>query len=301
MSNENAIINSPTAVPLSLPLSLPTGATNDAMLIELWLHGRPKRTADGYRADITRFRDRVPSPLNQVTLVELQRYADELDALGLQPPTRRRMLAAVKSLFAFGHRLGYLPFDTARVLRPPSVRDTLAERVLDEAVILRMIALEAHRRNAAIISLLYGGGLRVSELVGLRWRDVQARSNGAGQVTVLGKGAKTRTILLTAGVFAAICRLRRGVGDACPVFRSQKGGSIHQSQVLRIVKAAAVRAGVTRRVCNHHMRHSHASHAIERGAPIQLVQATLGHASVATTGRYLHARPNDSSSRYLPL
>ena len=88
------------------------------------------------------------------------------------------------------------------------------------------------------------------------------------------------------------------VGDE-PVFRSRKGGALDASQVHRIVKAAAARAGLPPEVSAHWLRHAHASHALDRGAPISLVKTTLGHASVATTDRYLHARPNDSSARYL--
>jgi site-specific recombinase XerD len=77
--------------------------------------------------------------------------------------------------------------------------------------------------------------------------------------------------------------------------------SLHPSMVERIVTKAAQRAGVEGKVSPHWLRHSHATHALERGAPIHLVQATLGHASVATTGRYLHARPTDSSSKYLAV
>jgi integrase/recombinase XerD len=71
--------------------------------------------------------------------------------------------------------------------------------------------------------------------------------------------------------------------------------------VWRIVRAAAARAGISLAVSPHWLRHAHASHALDRGAPIHLVQATLGHASVATTGKYLHARPTDSSARYLAV
>jgi hypothetical protein len=85
------------------------------------------------------------------------------------------------------------------------------------------------------------------------------------------------------------------------VFRSRKGGSLDQSAVHRIVKAAAERAGLSAEVSAHWLRHAHASHSLDRGAPIHLVQQTLGHASVATTGRYLHARPTDSSARSLGL
>ncbi|MBV8589619.1 MAG: tyrosine-type recombinase/integrase [Acetobacteraceae bacterium] len=93
----------------------------------------------------------------------------------------------------------------------------------------------------------------------------------------------------------------RGGQARCARIRSAKGGALDPSQVHRIVKAAAARAGLPAAVSAHWLRHAHASHALDRGAPIHLVQATLGHSSVATTGRYLHARPNDSSSRYLAL
>jgi integrase/recombinase XerD len=94
----------------------------------------------------------------------------------------------------------------------------------------------------------------------------------------------------------------RDAGVNEPVFSSRKlGGHLDRSQVLRVVQAAARRAGVAGKVSPHWMRHAHASHALDRGAPIHLVQATLGHSSVATTGRYLHARPTESSSKYLAV
>ncbi len=99
--------------------------------------------------------------------------------------------------------------------------------------------------------------------------------------------------------------LRAIRGDASPddaVFRSSRGGGpLDARQVRRIVAAAARRAGVDANVSPHWLRHAHASHALDRGAAIHLVQATLGHSSVATTGRYLHARPTESSSKYLAI
>ncbi len=95
-------------------------------------------------------------------------------------------------------------------------------------------------------------------------------------------------------------QLRPADSDA-PVFRSREGGgALDPSQVHRIVKIAAKRAGLLDAVSAHWLRHAHVSHALDRGAPVRLVQATVGHASLATTSRYAHARPSDSSSRYLP-
>jgi len=128
---------------------------------------------------------------------------------------------------------------------------------------------------------------------------VQDREN-AGQVTVWGKGGKTRTVLLSQETWAELRALKGEAALDAPVFPSRKGkGHLDQSQVHRIVQAAAVRAGIEAPVSPHWLRHAHASHALDRGAPIHLVQATLGHASVATTAKYLHARPEDSSARYL--
>jgi integrase/recombinase XerD len=185
---------------------------------------------------------------------------------------------------------------------PPKVKDTLNQRIISELEVQTMIALETNQRNRVILRLLYTAGLRVSELCDLKWCDVKSRSNG-GQVTVYGKGGKTRTILLPASLWIELCQMRGLATDDAPVFQSRKGikgGHLDRVRVYQIVATAAERAGIQGKVSPHWLRHAHASHSLERGAPIHLVQQTLGHASVATTSRYLHARPNDSSSLYLP-
>src|SRR3954447_8344778 len=217
---------------------------------------------------------------------------------GQAPATRANATAALKSLFSFAQETGYLRFNLGKVLKAPPVKNTLAERILSEPDVIRMISLEPGRRNRALLTVLYGGGLRISEVCGLCWRDLTER-DGAGQVTVYGKGGKTRVVLLSAGTWTLLAGLRGAAGPDEAVFRSRKGGALDASQVHRIVKAAAERAGLSAEVSAHWLRHAHASHSLDRGAPIHLVQQTLGHASVATTGRYLHARPSDSSARYL--
>lgn len=274
-------------------------ADSDERLIELWLHGRSAETQRAYRADADAFRATVAKPLHAVTLGDLQAFADTLDG-PLEPSSKHRRLSAIKSLIAFGHQLGYLPFDTARPLRLPVLRDRLAERILTENEVQRMLAHERHPRNLALLYLLYASGVRVSECCSLRWRDTHER-DGGGQVSVLGKGGKSNTILLPATVWRVLVALKGQAGPDAPVFRSRRGQHLHPTQVRRIVRAAARRAGIDKAVSPHWMRHAHASHALDRGAPIHLVQATLAHSSVATTGRYLHARPTESSSRYLPL
>jgi integrase/recombinase XerD len=279
---------------------VPQQADSDQHLIELWLHGRSRHTQRAYRADAGRFLAAVEQPLDRITLGDLQQFATHLAGSGLEPSSVYRSVSAVKSLFAFAHRLGYLQFDVARPLRLPALREGLAERILDETDVLRMIALEGMPRNKAILLTLYAGGFRVAELCSLKWSDLQNR-DAAGQITVFGKGNKTRTVLMPGSVWNALQSLRKDARESDPVFRSRKGGHLDESQVWRIVRKASKRAGIEKAVSCHWLRHAHASHALDRGAPIHLVQATLGHSSISTTGKYLHARPTDSSSCYLPV
>jgi integrase/recombinase XerD len=277
-------------------------ASSDDQLLEIWLHGRSIHTQRAYRADIWRFQAATGEPLHQVTMSDLQQFADSLGDRA--PASRYRILSAVKSLLAFGHRIGYLVFDVGRALRLPTVRNRLAERILPEAELHRILSLETNPRNRAILTLLYASGVRVSELCGLCWRDLQPNGDG-GQITVFGKGGVTRAIQLPPSVWKLLSGLRSSSAEpGDPLFRSRKGkngGVLRPLAVLRIVRQASIRAGIELPVSPHWFRHAHASHALDRGAPIHLVQATLGHASINTTGRYLHARPNDSSSRFLPL
>ena len=135
----------------------------------------------------------------------------------------------------------------------------------------------------------------------MTWQGMQVRDDG-GQVTVFGKGGKTRHVLLSTATWAELVKLRNGGDQDAPVFPSRRGGGhLDPSAAWRIVRKAAPRAGIEGNVSPHWLRHAHASHALERGAPVALVRDTLGHSSVSTTNGYLHARPNDSSARYLAV
>lgn len=271
----------------------------DIQLIQLWVHGRSRHTRRYYQADAQRFLSFAGKSLAQVTLGDVQDFADSLETSGLAPSSCGRVISSVKSLLAFGNRIGMLPINVGVTLKAVAVKNTLAERILTEAEVQKLIVLEPNARNQVMLRLLYAGGLRVSELCGLRWRDLQARSEAEGQINVYGKGGKTRVVLLPATTWKEVVSLKEAAGFNDPVFQSRKGGHLHPSQVMRIVREAAHRAGINANVSPHWLRHAHASHSLDRGAPIHLVQATLGHASIATTGRYLHARPQDSSARYL--
>ena len=112
-------------------------------------------------------------------------------------------------------------------------------------------------------------------------------------------GGRTRAVLLPEEVWCQLVALRATDELDGPVFASRSGKHLERSRILRIVKEAGVRARATVGIGTHWLRHAHASHALDHGAPLHLVQATLGHRSIATTSKYLHARPCASSGEYL--
>jgi site-specific recombinase XerD len=275
--------------------------SQDAKLVELWLSMKTSpHTRRAYAAEVARFRVFVKKPLAWVTLADLQAWAEHVGQGNLKPASQNRAVTALKSLLSFAQETGYLPFNVGAAVKLRPNRDALAQRILEESEVARLIDAAPDGRNRVLVKLLYASGVRVSEVCGLKWCDALARQEGA-QITVFGKGGKTRTVLLKAKVWQQLLSIKGEAKAFDPIFRSRKGrGALDVSQVRRIVYAAAKKAGLEQKVSPHWMRHAHASHALDRSAPIHLVQATLGHASVSTTGRYLHARPSESSSFYLP-
>jgi integrase/recombinase XerD len=293
-------MNQLTVVPPS-GLGSAHDGSQDAKLVALWLSLKTSsHTRRAYAADAARFLAFVNKPLSRVTLTDLQAWAEALGRRNLQPASQNRAITALKSLLSFAQQTGYLPFNAGAAVKLRSNRDALAQRILEESAVAKLIDAAPEGRNRTLLKLLYVSGVRVSEVCGLKWCDALPRREG-GQITVFGKGGKTRTVLLKPKVWQHLLAIKGDAQALDPIFRSRKGGGpLDVSQVRRIVYAATRKAGLAQKVSPHWMRHAHASHALDRSAPIHLVQATLGHASVSTTGRYLHARPSESSSFYLP-
>jgi site-specific recombinase XerD len=304
-----------------------SGAGSDLRLVELWLSRKSEASRRAYLADLEKFFDvvgdhhGVPRALREITLSDLHEFAASISEM-FAPRSQVRMLATVKSLFSYAQKTGYLPHNVGAALELPGVKDDLAERELSETEVLKMIAGENNRRDRVMLLTLYAGGLRREDVCALKWRDVKARDDvapGAGQITVHGKGGKTGNVLLPPAVFREILSLRSpedGAGNGttparhhspdAPVFPSRKrktarSGHLDPSQVNRIVRKAARSAGIREPISPHWLRHSHATHASRRGADLALIRDTLRHASIATTGRYLHANPSKSSAMYLSL
>lgn len=286
-----------TALIATQSQAIATQAHDDTQLIALWLHGKSGHSQVAYLRHAESLLTFTAKPLQTITLADLQQFADNLTG---SDNTRKQAIAAVKSLFTFGQKLGYLQFNVAAMLKTPKPKNTLAERILTEGEVLTMIALTTKARDKALLTLLYASAGRVSEICSLTWADVQP-SGDSGQVTLYGKGGETRAVKVSRGTWAMLQAMRKGATNGQPVFASQKGGAMDPSAVWRVVRSAAQRAGIAGNVSPHWFRHSHASHALDRGANVTLVRDTLGHSSLAVTSRYTHAKPDQSSALHLAV
>ena len=148
-----------------------------------------------------------------------------------------------------------------------------------------------HPRDHALIRLLYNGGLRVSETVALQWRNLVD-----GVVNVRGKGGRSRVVRLSLGTWQELQALRHenALSDD-RIFPMSAWNAWDR------VRSAARKAGLEEMISPHFLRHSHGAHALHRGADLATVRQALDHASLSTTGRYLHARPEKSSGDYLAI
>lgn len=291
MSDESALILKSGQAAVVRPAV--TQAETDDQVIAMWLHGRSPQTLRAYQGDLDRLQAFVAKPLRAVTVGDLQAFTDSLAPMAAR--SRARTVSAIKSLFSFAQKIGYVPFNVAAVIRLEKSKGDLARRILPKEAVQRMLAVTTGERDQAVLRLLYGGGLRASEVTGLAWADFDPREGVGCGVTVMGKGGKTRVVLISPMTWAAVEKLR---GDAPPDARSFP---INTATVWRIVRRAAQTAGLVQKVSPHWLRHCHVSHALDRGAPAHLVARTVGHASLSTTSSYAHARPTESSGLYLPV
>ena len=154
----------------------------------------------------------------------------------------------------------------------------------------------------ALFLFLYATGARVSEAVGLTWGDCQTLADGSGRATLYGKGGRTRAVRVPVAAWAVVDLMRQG-RQVGPVFPSRWGRAISRENVDRHLKTLARAAGLERAeaVSAHWLRHSCATHALERGAPIHLVKELLGHASLTSTERYLHTGTGPGAADYLAI
>lgn len=216
----------------------------------------------------------------------LRAWLARLHARGLDPASVGRKLAALRSWFRFLVRRGVLERNPAREVRGPRPpRKLVGFLPIDETVAL-LDGPGAGERERAVLELLYATGLRVSELAGL---DLDDLDRSARTVRVVGKGRKERVVPFGAQAARALDAwlARRGLRPG-PLFLNRRGGRLSVRSLNAAVRRRARAAGLSRRVSPHTLRHTFATHLLDAGADLRLIQDLLGHSRLSTTQRYTH-------------
>ena len=268
----------------------------DAFLLELRVErGLAALTIDAYRRDLAQFAEHAgtrwrddPGPLIE--------FVDALQRRASRGSTQARKSAAVRSFYAFAIREGHATRDVPALVDAPRPGTYLPEVLAPEQVVAILDTPPPGDpigiRDRAILEVLYSCGVRVSELVGL---DTDRLDLDAQQVRVIGKGNKERRVPMGDEARERLHRYISGpraewtAGRPTPaVFVGRRGRRLSRESVWQLVKRWAAAAGVTERVTPHTFRHSFATHLLEGGADLRVVQALLGHASISTTQLYTH-------------
>lgn len=267
--------------------------------------GYSPHTIKAYRQDLEQFAaflEQEQMPWVQADRSLARKYLAYLQQQDFAPASIARKLAALRSFYAYLVRVGILPTHPLRGLGTPKLPYRLPHYLsVDETVALLMVP-DPHAprgmRDQAILEVLYSTGLRVSELVGLDLDDVDW---GQREARVLGKGGKERIVIIGRPALRVLrAYVQQGrpqlVGERTTpaLFLNHRGGRLSDRSVRTIVSDHARAAGIEKKVTPHTLRHTFATHLLEGGADLRIVQELLGHSRLTTTQRYTHV-----SKRYL--
>lgn len=273
----------------------------DAFCDALWLEeGLSPRTLESYRRDLAQYARWLEAQglaLAAAGAGEVQRFLGERGLRqGIAARSIARQLSALKRYYRWLNRQGRRPDDPTLAIEPPRLPrplpKSLSEADVEALLAAPDVATDLGLRDRAMLELLYACGLRVSELVGL---SLHAVSLDMGVVKVMGKGARER--LVPMGEVASEW-IERYIREARPrllaghtsdvLFVTRRGGGMTRQMFWHLIKAHALRAGVSERLSPHALRHAFATHLLNHGADLRVVQMLLGHADISTTQIYTH-------------
>jgi integrase/recombinase XerD len=256
-------------------------------------------TLEAYKRDVRHlltYLDMISTPLTECSIDDLHEFMGSIGEMGIQPRSQARICAGVKSFFRFLKMEKIRPDNPSELLESPQIGRTLPD-VLDVEEIDAMIdALDPLKdetpRNHAIIEMLYGSGLRVSELISLQ---ISRFNFTDGYVIIEGKGSKERLVPVSPPAIDAIREYmpqRRNMvaktGCDDYLFLNRRGGKLSRVMIFYIIKQLAETAGIKKNVSPHTLRHSFATHLLEGGANLRAIQEMLGHSFISTTEIYMH-------------
>lgn len=235
-------------------------------------------------------------------------YLAWLADCGATSRTVARRVASLRRYFTWCVRAGAASVDPTDAVHTPPSKGRLP-RPLDVETVIRLVESEdpeapewRRARDRAVLEILYGSGLRVSEVCGLSLQSIAADGR---TVRVLGKGSKERIVPLSEHASAQVARWRRvrsevtGPGSGAVLFLGGRGTPINRREVARLIDAACVRVGLAAGTHPHALRHSFATHLMNNGADTRSIQELLGHSDASTTQRYTHVSKEQLRAAYL--
>lgn len=262
--------------------------------------GLAENSIFAYQNDVAKLHDfsvSIDKNAEQISYNDLKLFIAALYDLGLSARTQARIISGIKQFYGYLLLENYITVDPSELLDQPKIGRKLPEVLTIEEIdrlidALDMSKTESHR-NKAIIETLYSCGLRVSELVNLRFSDLFFEE---GFIRVIGKGNKERLVPVSASVEKEISiyndHIRRHQnikkGDENVVFLNRRGGKLTRVMIFTIIKDLAERIGLQKTISPHTFRHSFATHLLEGGANLRAIQEMLGHESITTTEIYTH-------------
>lgn len=260
-------------------------------------------TRSAYANDLIRFLDELKkkgiSSLHQVSRKQILDHLMTMKADGMSTNSISRHLVSIKVFFRFLQQEGLLDRNVTDTMDSPRLWKILPDTLSEKEVELLLAAPDLRKplgiRNRAILELFYASGLRVSELAGLRLPNLHIDD---GYIRVIGKGRKERVIPVTNDSIALLIRYIEEVRPIlCEnpneqhVFVSRREKPLCRQRLWQLIKQYTKEAGIMKNVTPHTLRHSFASHLLQNGAPLRVIQEMLGHADIATTQIYTHVNP----------
>ena len=256
-------------------------------------------TLDAYHRDLEKllnFLKGAGKGATEAQLEDLQNFAAGLHDIGIGPRSQCRILSGVRSFYRYLVLDGYLEQDPTELLESPVLGEHLPEYLTPQEVdqledSIDLSVPEGHR-NRAIIEVLFSCGLRVTELVTLKWSQLFAKEK---YLRILGKGSKERLVPISDQALHEIenylpwrNQLKIKPGEEDYVFLNRRGAHLTRTMILIMLKRQAEEAGIRKTISPHTLRHSFATALLEGGADLRVIQALLGHESIGTTEIYTH-------------
>lgn len=293
-------------------MTLVTHSISDFIKYVVIEKGLSKNTKVAYHADLKKFTEYLQqnkvTHLHELTRFNVQGFLTNIKNEGVSENTHLRIFMTLRSFFSYLEKESLIEDNFMKLLHSPTRYQLLPHCLSQEEITLLLKAPYRNNfngaRDAVILELLYATGIRISELCNLNFYDI-----GDDSIRVIGKGRKERIIPVYQQALSALDHYLisfypvKEPKITCPLFVSKKGIRINRSSMWRRIQYYSKKVGLDKKISPHTFRHSFATHLLENGADIRVIQELLGHETITTTEKYLHITQTElqkNFSRYHP-